>query len=221
MGPTVFIFFRVELTNRRISTLQQTLEEHKAALKLYQETAEGRVQIFNQITDLLKDCRELKLPIDPNATIPVEDESEKIDIDDKAVVGGSSATVASTAMSNSTSAAGPKLSSMALPFQPQPRTNTSTNPPRGAKSRSSTPPASASLPARPPAGPSSSTSRAAPTRGKANLPSRPSQLRSSTMGGGSLEEGEVGGDEDGEVKERGTKRAAETDRAGRSTRTRK
>jgi hypothetical protein len=41
------------------------------------------------------------------------------------------------------------------------------------------------------------------------------------MGGGSLEEGEVGGDEDGEVKERGTKRAAEADRTGRSTRSRK
>jgi hypothetical protein len=39
------------------------------------------------------------------------------------------------------------------------------------------------------------------------------------MGGGSLEEGEVGG-EDGEVQERGTKRAAESDRS-RSTRSRK
>lgn len=205
---------------RRIATLQQTLEEHKAALKLYQETAEGRVQIFNQITDLLKNCRELKLPIDPNATIPVEDESEKIDVDEKAPTNaaGSSATVSTSASSSN---AGPKLSSMALPFQPQPRAHTSTNPPRGAKSRSSTPPASASLPARPPAGPSSSTSRPTAPRGTANLPSRPSQLRSSTMGGGSLEEGEVGGNEDGEVKERGTKRAAEADRAVRSTRTRK
>jgi hypothetical protein len=41
------------------------------------------------------------------------------------------------------------------------------------------------------------------------------------MGGGSLEEGELGGDEDGEVKERGIKRALEPERAGRSTRSRK
>jgi len=198
--------------------LQQTLEEHKAALKLYQETAEGRVQIFNQITDLLKDCRELKLPIDPNATIPIEEESEKMEIDEKAstTAAGSSATMTSSTSSNTNT--GPKLSSMALPFQPQPRTNSSTNIPRGAKSRSNTPPASASLPARPPAGPSSSRA-GQPARGNANLPSRPSQLRSSTMGGGSLEEGEVGG-EDGEVQERGTKRAAEADRS-RSTRSRK
>jgi hypothetical protein len=226
-----------KLTNRRIATLQQSLEEHKAALKLYQETAEGRVQIFNQISDLLKNCRELKLPIDPNATVPIEEEAEKIDVDEKAsttTVGASSTSMTSTAMSKSTSNTASKLSSMSLPFQPQPQskahphtakpTTNPTNISRGAKSRSSTPPASASLPARPPSGPSTSSSSRAPappTRGNANLPSRPSQLRSSTMGGNSLEEGELGGDEEGQVAERGVKRALDSDRASRSTRSRK
>jgi len=41
------------------------------------------------------------------------------------------------------------------------------------------------------------------------------------MGGSSLEEGELGGDEDGQVVERGQKRALEADRASRSTRSRK
>jgi hypothetical protein len=207
--------------------LQQTLAEHKAALKVYQETAEGRVSIFNQITDLVKNCRDLKLPIDPNATLPIEDESEKTETEDGGQ--GSTATLNSTAMSTSTSSVpNPKLSSMALPFQPSgsSRGPASSAPSlsRGAKSRSATPPASAALPARPPLGPSGSSSRvpsapsSAPNR-SANLPSKPSQLRRSV--GPGLEEGELGGDEDGEVKERGVKRAMEPERASRSTRSRK
>lgn len=212
---------------RRIAVLQQSLEEHKAALKVYQETAQGRVDIFNQITELVKNCRDLQLPVDPNATVPIEEEAEKMEVDEKAA--GTSAAGNSGAATSTTT--GTRLSSMSLPFQPSAGNSSSASSSKPKpKSRGPTPPASAALPARPPKGPSTSRLPSAPPRGPgSSLPARPSSLRSSTTGpggskGGSLEEGELGGDEDGEVRERdrGTKRALEPERSSaRSTRSRK
>jgi hypothetical protein len=108
----------------------------------------------------------------------------------------------------------PKLNAIALPFQPRggsaPATRAASPaartpaPTPGARS----PAASHGLPARP----SSRSSSRYPAR--AALPQRPSGLRTVT----GLEDGEVG-EEDGEVKENGKRRAA--DEAGRNTRQRR
>jgi len=197
--------------------LQHSLADHRASHELYLDTTQARIDTFAQISRLVEECRGLKLPLEPQGTLPVEE--EKMEVDEPSPA---SASPGSSPIS--------KLSAVALPFAP-------TAAPE--KARASTPPATITTMKPPPTGhglpskpsrPSTPTTPAAPRGASAtrvvssSLPSRPSALRSVTgpAATGSLEEGELGGEEEGEVsEERGLKRTAGAgDREGRVTRSR-
>ena len=177
---------------RQIAAVEQSLAEHRESHVQYLQTAQSRVNIFSQITKLVDDARNTKLPVDSqNPTNEAEPDPTPMELDEVSA---------------------PRLSAQALPFQP----TTSMRPPSTLPARPARPsgPAadglaklptapsrtvSSNLPPAPP--PSRSTS--------SSLPNRPSALKSSTTPGRgkhSLEEGEVSGEEDGEVAETGARR---------------
>lgn len=212
----------------QIAELHSSLEDHRASHAIYIQTAQSRIDSFAQISRLVEEVRNSKLPIESQASL-IEQISEET-VTDKMEVEEAVSPLAAT-----------RLSAQALPFQPTPNVPASTsastaNTPSAAASSNAPlkPPAAGhQLPTRPgSAGPASTLIAPARTISSApgtrsashSLPSRPSNLRSSTTPAANLEEGEVGGEEeDGEVAE--AKRAKRSgdgeDRDGRFTRSRK
>ncbi|WWC63971.1 uncharacterized protein I303_106577 [Kwoniella dejecticola CBS 10117] len=238
---------RKELDDQ-ISNLQSSLEDHKASHALCLQTTQARLDKFNQITDLIDECRSLKLPIEPASSIedlPTDDQKMDVDIStasSPAIAGSSklnlsalefqpsvAPSVITTAPSTTKSA--PSRSSSAQPISSNTNTSANTN------TNTLKPPSSGHLlPSRPAqrsssGGSTNTSTNGAPklTRQGSNpgLPARPSALRSSptpaTLHGGSLEDGEVG-PEEGEVaspNEESKKRARGNDSAAsRNTRSR-
>ncbi|ORX39346.1 hypothetical protein BD324DRAFT_326629 [Kockovaella imperatae] len=208
---------RLEL-DEQISSLQQSLADHKASHELYTQTVQARVDLFSQITALVDEVRNTKLPIDPQASLEeVPPEEEGMDVDD-------SSTAAAAAAASSSSA---RLNASALPFQPTKSSTSATSAPSTRNtspvptgSSMKPPPASHGLPTRP----SRSAGTTSLSASNHKIPSRPSTLRSvTTPVAGSLEEGELGAEEEGEVNEdaRGSKRSAATESRSRSTRARR
>ncbi|GMK57139.1 hypothetical protein CspeluHIS016_0309790 [Cutaneotrichosporon spelunceum] len=180
---------RAEL-QAEIVALEASIVEHRARFGTVLDIAQHRVETFTRIGGLVEECRALKMPV----------------FDDEAPDAATESTPE------------PKLSATALPFQPR-ASGASTTPTRAASPSARTPAATPG--ARPsasahghglPARPASRSSSRYPAR--AVLPQRPSGLRTVT----GLEDGEVG-EEDGEVKENGKRRA--TDEGGRNTRQRR
>ena len=173
---------------RQIANLEQSITEHRASHAAYLQTAQSRIDTFSAISKLVEDVRAAKLPVD-NTQADDEPQPQTItpmEIDEPVVI--------------------PKLSAQALPFQPKPAPQA--KPAHLPARPTPTAPASANLPKLP----SSGTLAPPPSRvSSSTLPSRPSALRSSTVPGvargrTSLEEGEVSGEEDGEVAESGGSR---------------
>ena len=188
---------------RRIADAQQSIADHRAAHELYLTTTQARIDTFSHITRLLEECRALNLPIEPQATIPAQE--EKMEVDEPAF-----------APRPTSPSGGTRLNAAALPFAPvssqEPNVRASTPPLTPMR-----PPASGhALPSRPHASSSTTANRSLSSTTRvvsSSLPSRPSALRSVTgpAATGSLEEGELGGEEEGEVAEekgKGSKRSA-------------
>ncbi|OCF79139.1 hypothetical protein I204_01085 [Kwoniella mangroviensis CBS 8886] len=204
---------RKELDDQ-IESLTNSLKEHTESHSTYLSTTQLRFEKFNEIIKLIDECRNLKLPSEPSSTSiaiteEIQDDDNKMDIDPS-----------STSTSTSSTS---KLNLSALEFQPTSRsasisaTNRSSAPPSGNTTTTTTnnnnnslkPP---SLGHMLPSKPNSNSNSNKPLSGGVKLsrqnsnglPSRPSNLRSSTTpaalhtGSGSLEDGEVG-PEEGEV----------------------
>ncbi|WVW79440.1 hypothetical protein I302_101409 [Kwoniella bestiolae CBS 10118] len=206
---------RKELDDQ-IESLTNSLREHTESHSLYLSTTQMRYEKFNEIIKLIDECRNLKLPVEPTSSLPtITNPSEEIADENRMDIDPS-------ASSNPTSTSS-KLNLSALEFQPSSSTSTSTNTNRqqstvSAPNRSSAPPSGNGnlkppssghmLPTRPnPSKPISGGVKLTRQNSNSNgLPSRPSNLRSSTtpaalhtgLGSGSLEDGEVG-PEEGEV----------------------
>ncbi|ORY28802.1 hypothetical protein BCR39DRAFT_533944 [Naematelia encephala] len=191
--------------DEQIETLQQEVAEHRTSYEAYRSAVQSRIDTFAQITRLVDECRNFKLPVDPNAaTYPSSD--NKMEIDEPLVPSASGPTTSPT--TTTTNASNTKLNAAAPTFQPKP--SLPANP--TSTSRASTPSSPSgisTLPPPPVARPPTSRAPSGSSRGARSLPSKPSGLRSSTLptatggggaGGGGMEEGEVG--EDGEVDDR-------------------
>lgn len=170
------------LTLRHIAALKASITEHRTAFEEVVAIGDARAETFAKIVGLVDECRALKLPA--SAT------PEPMEVDKEPEA--------------------PRLSATSLPFQPGPPAQGQQQRPSSSvpNSRASTP-APFPLPSRP----TRSTSATAPAgryargHGAAGLPPRPSNMRNMRVGG--LEDGEVG-EEDGEVKEGGKRRAEES-----------
>ncbi|CAD6589474.1 MAG: hypothetical protein TREMPRED_005373, partial [Tremellales sp. Tagirdzhanova-0007] len=103
---------RAEL-DERIAESQESLTNHRASHDLYLATIQSRIDTFSQITRLVEECRAMKLPIEPQATLPME---EKMLVDEPLPTSSSEVS---------------RLSAAALPFAPA----------QPSKTRASTPPA--------------------------------------------------------------------------------
>lgn len=198
---------------RQIASLRGEIANHAASHTLYTKAVQDRIEAFSRITPIIDEVKGISLPIEPTASL----EDDKMEVD-----GASPQEAAASAPL--------RLSAQALPFQPAPPSSpaskaTEAQSQRAAPAQSSSqankaPPTSAGLPARPSraasSGPGSTAlARSSSSSRPSTLPARPSGLRSSTLpaGKGSLEEGELGGEEEGEVSEPRTR--------GRGSRSRK
>ncbi|WVQ63828.1 uncharacterized protein L199_001983 [Kwoniella botswanensis] len=208
-----------------IESLTNSLKEHTESHSTYLSTTQLRFEKFNEIIKLIDECRNLKLPSEPTSTSMAiteegQDKDNRMDIDPSST----------SASSSSTS----RLNLSALEFQPTSRsastsaTNRSSAPPSGNttttnnNNNSLKPPSSGHML---PSKPNSNSTSNKPLSGGVKLsrqnsnglPSRPSNLRSSTTpaalhtGSGSLEDGEVG-PEEGEVDSPNTNTSSEESR---------
>ncbi|WVQ81497.1 hypothetical protein IAT38_003621 [Cryptococcus sp. DSM 104549] len=204
---------RAEL-DEEIKELEASYEEHQASHAVFLQTAQSRIDMFAQVTKLISECRDIKLPADAslNSVQATFVEEKKMDVDVPAV------TVSAAPVSASSS----KLSPSAAPFQPP----SSLPAPPSSSSTLQAPPPGHSLPSRPAASPlASGNTRASSNQGSRptshSLPNRPPSGRQPAGKSGSrngLEDGEVG--EDGEMSDRSSKRAHEGESNRRSTRRR-
>ncbi|WWD06827.1 hypothetical protein V865_004923 [Kwoniella europaea PYCC6329] len=211
----------------QIESLANSLKEHTESHSTYLSITQLRFEKFNEIIKLIDECRNLKLPSEPSSTSiaiteEIQDNDNKMDIDPSST-------------STSTSSAS-KLNLSALEFQPTSRSastsaaNRSSAPPSGNNNNNNNnslkPPSSGHmLPSKPNSNPNSNKplsggvklSRQNSNSNSNGLPSRPSNLRSSTTpaalhtGSGSLEDGEVG-PEEGEVDSPNTNTSSEESR---------
>ncbi|WVN87898.1 uncharacterized protein L203_103095 [Cryptococcus depauperatus CBS 7841] len=189
-----------------IAALQNSLEEQRASHDVYVQTSQTRSELFSQVIKLIEDCRGIKLPVDPLLATAIIEKAEP-------AAESSTGPVSSYA----------KLNAAAPSFQPTSKASPSSNP------LLKPPSAGHSLPSRPSASPlpfSNNRGQNASRLGSYGLPSRPtSSMRGVSATGHrgktatSLEDGEVG-PEEGELDERGVKRAPEAETSKRVTRRR-
>jgi hypothetical protein len=232
---------RTDTDLRQISTLKESIEQHKATHELYVSTAQDRAQRFKDIIALVAEVKDIKLP-DTTVSDDTDRDIDAMDVDQPGGGEGGAATNARLNASaltfqpvKSTGSARPSSSNHADGTSSQPVTRASTPAPSAPSNAANTGTGAGrhGLPARPARaasskGPLSSTNTAPqgrPNSSGHSVPSRPSNLRTVTGGprgggsGGSLEEGEVGGDEEGEVNERrGASKRGGEERSTRSTR---